>query len=164
MPAIPCNPSRASWSGPNAGSFNPYGKLDIISYGGPGTLGAAAWESANSRAARLFVGFSVGQQPRYSMDDLIPIVRDVRLLQAPADPSASFVAQQGIYRYKHDGDIVEEDGAQVIIIAPAGTAGSQFKAEMIALGEEIARKLHQELIVLELQHNGLIEVTIGVVP
>ena len=56
-------------------------------------------------AARVFVGFNVGETPTYKLSDLVPIVREVREEQT-GDPSSSFVAQRGIYRHE-TGDVIE---------------------------------------------------------
>lgn len=162
MPAYPCNPGPASWSGPRAGAFRPYGR--IAAHPRNGRLADVAWESKDTLAARLFVGFSVGAEPRYDLDDLIAIVRAARERQAPDDPSATFLAQRGLYKYKGTGRVVEEDGGQVIVIDTQGLPPAEFERQMVGLAEEIASRLEQEMVVVELQRSGLVEKTIGVVP
>lgn len=163
MPVIPCDMRTAYWSGPCAGSFRPLGKIRKVRVHS-GALGAQAWRSTDALSARLFVGFNVGTEPCYDEEDLIPIVREVRLAQAPEDPSATFLLQRGIYRYKETGKIIEKDGAQVVIIDTLGTDQQTFEAQMVELAETIARRLQQELIVVEIQRRGIVQVTIGVKP
>lgn len=166
MPIIPCDLRTAYWSGPCAGSFRPKGEIRHVAVSALAspTLGAEAWRSTDTLSARLFVGFSVGGDPKYDLDDLIPIVREVRTKQAPDDPSATFLLQRGIYKYRRTGEIVEEDGAQVVIIDTLGTDPETFEKQMIELAEEIARRLEQELVVVEIQRRGVVQVTIGVEP
>jgi len=104
------------------------------------------------------------------MTDLIPLVRAVRTRQTRTgeedkygDPNATFIAQKGVYKHKEPTyGVVEEDGAQVIIFATSGETSAIFEARMVALGEEIARQLHQELVIVEIQRNGVVQSTIGV--
>lgn len=164
MPAYPFNPGLFYWTPPRphaSGSFRPMGR--ITRHGSDTWLhNPSDWESAKTIAARLIVGFSVGQDPKYSMEDLIPIVARVREAQT-GNQSASFIAQRGIYQH-HDGTTVTEDGAQVFIINLTGVTMRKFKAQIVELAETIARELQQESVIVEIQVNGLSKVTIGVSP
>lgn len=151
----------ARWGGPYPGSFEPIGRVQYYSVS-PGRLAGPVWEKTDVQAARLFVGFHVGGKPRYEIDDLIPIVREMRRRQAPHDPSATFIAQRGIYRYRGTGKIIEEKGAQVMIFDFMDTAPETFREQMIRLAEEIAKRLRQELVIVEIQRNGVVTSTIGV--
>ncbi len=165
MPSFPANPGPATWGGPRPGSFRPLGAPVYVperaSLGE--ALEAVEWRSRETLAARLFVGFSVGSVPTYSLQDLIDIVREARERDTPDDPSASFIAQRGIYRYRA-GDVVEEDGGQVIVIDTQGLPPERFEAQVVGLAEEICRRMRQELVVVELQKNGLVVQTLGVGP
>jgi len=170
MSVIPCNLGVARWNHPaHWGIFQPHGPLHHE--GAPTTgLAGKAWVEQESWAARLFVGFNVGRAPTWSMTDLIPLVRAVRTRQTRTgeedkygDPNATFIAQKGVYKHKEPTyGVVEEDGAQVIIFATSGETSAIFEARMVALGEEIARQLHQELVIVEIQRNGVVQSTIGV--
>lgn len=158
-----CNPGVARWRGPYAGSFRPHGRLE--QHGRPLVANPEIWESGEATlAGRLIIGFNIGTEPVWSVDDLIPIVRRVRERQV-GDPSASFVLQRGIYKHKDPAhDIVEEDGAQVILIATEAETPAAFRRDLVALAEEIARRLEQESVIVEIQENGITQVVLGVGP
>lgn len=168
MPAYPCNPGLFHWSGPVPGSFRPYGTLRKERMDGARFAGTAfdvdpAVEPMLS--ARLIVGFNVGAEPTWTLDDLVPVVRAARVAQAPSDPSATFLLQRGIYQHRDRAKgIVEEDGAQVIIFNTTGADLDTFREQMVALAEEIARQLQQELVIVEIQANGVTQRLIGVEP
>lgn len=120
------------------------------------------WRSADPMlAARMFVGFNVADEPTYSIDHLIGVVRDARTLQG-REPSSSFLYQRGIYAHEAGGDVVEEDGAQVIILNTSGLPAEAFRTEMLEVAEQIARKMDQEEVIVELQRGGVTEEVIGV--
>lgn len=161
MSKIPVNPGPAHWGGRHAGTFRPRGPIKAM---GDVRSNPVAWESEDTMSARLFVGFSVGSQPKWDLDNLIEVVRLIREEQSPEDPSVTFLAQKGVYKYKATGKTVEEDGGQVIIIDTQGLAPKAFEKQTIELGEGIARHLEQEMVVIEIQRRGLVEKTIGVMP
>jgi hypothetical protein len=119
-----------------------------------------AWDTKTTLAARIFVGFNVGDTPTYKLDDLVKVTSKIRLEQGK--PNASFLAQKGIYQHKDGTGIVTEDSGQIIIIDVWSTPKKAFRAEMIELAETIARRMHQEEVVVELQKNGVTQETIGV--
>lgn len=154
---IPVNVRPVGWRGRNGQrcSFHPLGKREQIGY----LANREVWESDETWSARFFVGFNVGHDTVYAMEDLIAIVRAVREAQT-GDPSSSFLYQRGIYKHKA-GDVVEEPGAQAIIIN-MGETPTAFRKQMIELAEVIAKDLHQEEVVLELQRNGVLASVMGV--
>jgi hypothetical protein len=154
---LPTDTRPAVWSTPNGiRAFHPHGRKRWSSDYRPNPT---AWRSAETYSARLFVGFNVGQKTVYEMDDLVEIVRQVREQQT-GNPSSSFVYQQGIYRH-HSGEIVEEPGAQVIIIN-MDVSAEQFVDQMVELAETIAAEMSQEEVVVEIQRNGLVQEVLGV--
>ncbi len=155
-----------SWRAPHgAGSFRPNGKKHFV--GNPSAFAHNAskrWGGASETlAARIFVGFNVGGEPRWTLGHLIEIVQRVRRLQGHA-PDSSFVAQKGIYTSRLSGETITEDGAQVILIDLEGLPLEQFEQEMMVLAGEIAGVLEQEEVILEIQRNGLSIRTFGVGP
>jgi len=159
MPSIilPTDTRPAVWSTPNgAHAFHPYGRKR---WSGDYRPNKTTWESAETYSARLFVGFNVGQKTVYEMQDLVRLVRQVREEQV-GDPSSSFVYQHGIYKH-HSGDIVEEPGAQVIIIN-MGESPEKFIAQMTELAERICFSMNQEEVVVEIQRNGVVQRVFGV--
>ncbi len=162
MPAIPANPGTFHWNAPRphrGGTFRPNGRIE---YHGV-RRNPETWSSSDTLAGRIIVGFNVGPTPTYTVDDLIPIVDEVRTRQV-GNPPSSFIAQKGIYQH-HDGKtVVHEDGAQVIIIDLSGGTEEEFQAQMIELAEIIAQRLQQETVIVEIQKNGISQRTIGVGP
>ena len=166
MPAYPFNPSVIHWNPPRphrSGTFRPQGRFVVHGHNPDLVRNPRGWGSKRTLAARLIVGFSVGQVPTYSIDDLISIVERVRMEQT-GNPSASFVAQRGIYQH-HDGKtIVHEDGAQVFVINLSDLTDEEFTDQMVYLAEVIASEMRQEEVIVEIQVNGISQETIGVIP
>lgn len=149
MPVYPANFGAAHFQG---GLFRPQGK--VYKRGDQQVaFGAIAFRSQETIAARLFVGFNVGDEPRWTIENLIDLVLASRILQG-ANPSATLLAQKGIYQHQTgDRRVVIEDGAQVIIFRDSGTL-DEFTQQMIDLGTEIARVFIQEMVIVEIQRNG----------
>jgi hypothetical protein len=172
MPIIPIDIGFASWGGPNAGSFRPNGKLhfhgdrsawDKVRFLSDNPIrhgGKTGGKNKDVWAARLFVGLNIGPTPRWSADDVIKIVRDVRMDQV-GQADASFITQRGLYTQMIGGrpDIVEEDSIQVMIsnLPHWGVGKGKFKKQMIELAETVAAKLGQDTVILEIQKNGLVK-------
>lgn len=115
-------------------------------------------------SATLFVGFSVGDKPVWSMGDLITLVKKVRKAQVK-HPDSSFLYQKGIYTHESDGTVVTEDGAQVIIlnVPPMFRRASVFRKNMVKLAETICRDMQQETVIVRIDKNGIVDETIGVI-
>ena len=166
MPAYPFDNRSFHWNPPKphaSGSFRPQGRLQKHGDESWVKKNPGTWSSTRTVVGRLFVGFSVGQTPTWAMDDLVNLIERVRLRQT-GNPSASFVAQKGIYQHRDGKSIVHEDGAQVFILNLSGADDDEFQAEMVELAEEIARTFQQEEVIVEIQVNGISQVTIGVEP
>lgn len=164
MPAYPFNPSTFHWNPPKknrAGTFRPQGRL--VRHGPDLRSNPAGWSSKRTLSARIIVGFSVGQVPTYNVDDLIRLVERVREQQG-GNPSATFITQKGIYQHRDGTGVVHEDGAQVFIINLADLPDEDFEQQMVTLAETIAREMHQEEVIVEIQENGQSKITIGVTP
>src|SRR5262245_1785574 len=76
---IPVDTREAVWTGPDGRvrSFRPSGKRRS-----EGLIpNRRTWSSKETWAARLFVGFNVGHDTVWEMDDLVAIVRTVREAQ-----------------------------------------------------------------------------------
>lgn len=111
--------------------------------------------------ARLFVGLSVGQRARWSIDDVIRITRRVRQRQT-GDPSSTFIAQKGIFKGRGD-KVVEEDSVQIMILY-FGKKPAQFEKHMEQLALELVKKLKQEVVYVEMQRNGIRTSTLEATP
>jgi hypothetical protein len=162
---IPCNPGPHHWAGPHGGCFRPAGPIHKIDDGAlAGFLDGYAWSSRSTLSARIIVGFSVGDTPTWDIDDLIPIVQEIRLAQGAA-PNASFLAQRGIYQHRDPRKgIVVEDGAQILIINMEDLSEAEFEQQMADLAADLAEQLKQEEVILEIQRNGVTLQTHGIVP
>jgi len=165
--AVPADTRRFRWRNPRgaaAGAFEPNGRLTLV--GGSRALeqNPAGWTTRQPvYAARVFVGFNVGARPRWAMSDVVRIVKRVRVAQVGA-PDATFLYQRGLYTSKKDDSVVDEKGAQVIVLNLAGASASEWRTQMIALAEELATKLKQEEVIVEIQRGGISKETIGVTP
>jgi hypothetical protein len=116
------------------------------------------------QAARLFIGFNVGDEPTWKMQDVIELVREIRQEQRQS-PAASFVFQKGIYAHTGRKDlIVEEDGAQVIVLNLDEIPTREFEQQMKMLGTKLATELKQEEVILDLQRAGISYKTMGLAP
>lgn len=170
MPAFKADPRGKTISTPRGSvRFNPEGKLEW--HGKRPKSGvlknpADVW-GGPTFAARFFVGFNVGGQPRWELDDLVALVRATR--EGRGEPQDStYIAQRGVFTHR-DGKVVDEAGGQVIIFDQGeeqdeSARMARFQEEMIAVGEEIARGLEQESVILEIQRNGVSLITMGVRP
>jgi hypothetical protein len=122
------------------------------------------WESGKTiYSARIFVGFKVGNKTRWSVKDLIRVMKAIRKRQGRR-PDSSFIAQEGLYTSSRTGETIDEKGAQVMIINMVKLSLKEFTDEMIELAEEIARQLKQEEVVLQVQKNGMDYRTWGISP
>lgn len=158
------NIGHAHWVSPNGrsvGQFRPNGKAVLVGVGAEPNPG---WSSTKPiYAARLFVGFSVGQKPRWKLDDLIRIVTKLRK-QQDKQLDSSFLAQKGIYTSRISGDVVVEDGAQVLLLNLDGSKLADFEADMTSLAEGVAKAMKQEEVIVEIQKGGITKKTMGVTP
>ena len=107
-------------------------------------------------AARLMVGFSVKKKPSYTIRDLISNTREyMKMRKVPED--ATFVAQHGVYTHK-DNTVVQEESGQVFIINTTMSEGD-FKLFAENLAEFLIVRMRQEMIVVEIQNNGMVKAT-----
>jgi hypothetical protein len=113
-------------------------------------------------AARLFVGFNIGHEPVWKLEDVIRMVLAFRKEQ-DAPPDSTFIAQKGIYTHQDGSGIVEEDGAQIIVLNTY-TDDEAFKNQMLALAEHLALEMNQESVIVDLQEAGVSKDVLSVTP
>ncbi len=149
------------------GSFRPTGALNV--HGDVGRASRrhnpAAWRSSDTYAARIIIGFSVGDQPTWTLEDLVSFVREFRTAQGK--PDASFLSQRGVYQHREGskaGEVVTEDSAQVLIVDVWDTPRDEFVDEITALAEHFCRVMEQESVIVEFQKNGVTQEVLGIVP
>ena len=170
--SIPADVSEASWSGSKgkfSGKFNPQGKF-IIADASKIRNNPEFWNDTDPMfAGRLFVGFNVGDHPKYTMEDLTRIVKRVRIEQV-GKGDHSILYQKGVYTSRREGQgPVTEQGGQVIILNLAeyikpgdhDPKGS-FRAQLVALADTIIVEMEQEEVIIEIQKDGNRVETIGV--
>ena len=167
MPIIPVYLGPTSWGGPNAGQFRPNGPLTY--HGDPSTWDRATFlknpvlhggktegKKKGLWSARIFVGLNVGGAPRWTPDDVVKLVLEVRVAQV-GRPDASFIVQRGLY--SQGPDVIDETSVQVAIMNLPywNVSKDAFKEQMVELADRLAEELDQESVILEIQKNGLLK-------
>jgi hypothetical protein len=157
---IPANLRTFTWASPDGrsnGKFVPNGRVRVGR-----NFVTPNWRSSEQMfSARIFVGFNVGHDAVYSMDDIIPIVKEVRIKQGIA-PDASFVYQKGMYTHMDGSGTVTEEGAQIILLNLSGASQEEFTNQMIQLANVLRDRLQQEAVIVEIQQGGMVKEVIGV--
>jgi hypothetical protein len=105
------------------------------------------------QAARLFVGFNVGQDPTWSMGKLMELVKRIRAEQK-LPPDASFLFQKGYYTHEASKELVEEEGAQIIVLNIFDQSRKAFERDVRRLADKIAYAMKQESVIIEFQDGG----------
>lgn len=157
---IPANLRQTSWGSPDGksrGTFKPNGRPTVRTRNNL----KPNWRSSEPMwAARILVGFSVGHEPVYNMDDLIRIVRRVRDKQGIPRTRASSTRRACTHT---DGSgTVTEEGAQVVLLNLTGESREKFTEQMIELGNVIREEMQQEAVIIEIQRGGVVQEVIGV--
>ena len=167
MPVIPGYLGPASWGGSYPGAFRPNGPVSIIGDRSAFDIddleeNPVDEESVEGIAAiRFFIGFNVGSEQKWAIEDVQEIVQRVRKEQT-GEVDATFVAQTGFYTSRQPGRepvTVTEHGCQVFIVNMPykHVENRTFKREMKQLGETLVRELKQEMIIGEWQVDGRVE-------
>lgn len=166
MTVFHANPAAFFW---DSGAFHPRGPFERITPLAPMQTNPVSWRAGDSKnktlAARVIVGFNVEGRPTWNMDDFVQLVKQLREEQA-GDPSASFIAQKGIYKHADPAHgVVIEEGAQILIInTDPQVKRKRFTTQMIELAERIAAVFQQESVFVEIQVNGVTKQVMGVTP
>lgn len=167
---------RADWTAPDGdrGSFRPIGQ--IVQVGDDDLLDARAnpalWRSRTPTwSARLFVGLYVGSKKKWKLDDVVRIVhelllpltaQDPRDPQRTAKPGASFLAGKGLYRMEKGNYDITEDSVQVVLIDVWGWGEGQLRENAEIIAEELAQRLRQREVFVEIQRRGVATEVISV--
>jgi hypothetical protein len=112
-------------------------------------------------SARIFVGLSVGQEPRFSIDDVVKATIDIRKGQKEL-PDASFLAQRGVYTEGATGQLVTEDSVQIVVIDLVGATEPVFTKQMTDLAEKLRSRFEQESTIVEIQNKGVAQAVYSV--
>lgn len=151
--------------------FQPQGEMLVCMPDGQ-VVGAEGRKNARSQedvtrysegglSARIFVGLSVGQTPRYTIKQVVDAVIEIRKSQKQR-PDATFLAQKGIYTEGQDEKLVEEDSVQIIIIDVFGTPEDKFIEQMTDMGEKLRARFEQKEVILEVQNKGVVQAVYGI--
>lgn len=68
-------------------------------------------------------------------------------------PDASYLSQEGTFTHRGHR-VVHEPSVQIVIIAPIGYDIDVFMQDMRDLAEQLAARLEQEEVFVEIQRNG----------
>lgn len=116
-------------------------------------------------SARLIVGLSVRKKSVYTIHDVIAVTRAyMKAHKYPED--SSFVAQHGVFTHAYARDargepvVVQEKSVQIFIInAGDWSSEEDFKQFAEEFAEHLVVKFRQEMIIVEIQNNGVVKVT-----
>lgn len=102
------------------------------------------WRARETWYARILVGLYVNNQPRWKVSDVSSFVQSVGV------QGASFVSQRGLWHGS------QEKSVQVVIFnaPPQQTSLRDFKRNMIALAEMIARAFQQDEVIVDVQKSS----------
>jgi hypothetical protein len=146
--------------------FRPEGEVHLVN---PEGVRRSREESARANpverlgsggySARIFVGLKVGQETRWTIDDVIRITYDALKKQARGGPveGASILAQHGIYEDTETGERVIEPSVQIIVIDLSAKSKEAFTKDMEELAEDLRKRLEQQTVILEIQKRGVVE-------
>lgn len=135
--------------------FKPFGSIET--HGGRGHGDMALPRTGNRLlAARFFVGFNVDGKPHWTQKDLIRMFTQMRQRQGRT-AGATFMTQRGIWQPVGAKLTPDEKGAQVVVLNEDQLNKPQFIREMVDIGEELARRMKQGEIFLDIQKAGVVD-------
>lgn len=142
--------------------FRPKGK--VVCHDDPTTAEEAVRKryGAGGFSASFLVGLNVGEEAKYTVDDVVQTIIEIRKQQG-AGPDASVLSQRGIYEDKKSRTIVE-DSVRIIIIDLAGLPKNEFVEQMLKLAEHLLEKFEQESVIVEIQRRGVVVDVYGITP
>lgn len=105
-----------------------------------------------SLGARLIVGFNVGSQERFNMDDVRDFVLAFQTTRYNK-VGASFVLQEGIFSHS-DGKVVKENSAQVVVYEDAKVGVNEWMKRVAEMADSMREHFKQESVLLEVTHDG----------
>jgi hypothetical protein len=138
---------------PEKGRFKPVGPLR--EHGSSRVSGRQSRTGSQLLAARFLIGFNVNREPRWTESDLIQFFIAIREAQGRS-AGATFFSQRGIWQPLGGARDPDEEGAQILILNEDGLDEEAFTDEMATLGEELARKMEQDVVLLDIQKRGVV--------
>ncbi len=132
----------------------------------------------STQGGRIIVGFNVGIEEKWKMDDIVGIVFDLRRKQVKSaikdgdarphplggDVGVTFIAQKGIWQAVRDKKAYPENGAQITMANIISEKKRRFRQDMIDIGEELMSKLNQNAVIVEISERGVVEETLEIGP
>jgi hypothetical protein len=97
---------------------------------------------------------------RHTMEEVITLVEELREHQAH-EPGATFIPQKGVYK-RAGGAVIEEDSIRVIVLNLGKESRQAFKEHMFDVASALAKRLNQDMVILEFQQAGVTEHVWGV--
>lgn len=143
--------------------FIPTGKIMFVSEGSRNN--PDIFRSKETWAARIIVGLSIkGRRRSIPPQSIISYVKAYCKF-AGLDPSSSYLMQKGVYQYSGGGRVVTENSMQIILLnLNADLHPGIFQMYMEYMAEDMGVDFKQESIVMEIQRNGVVQITIGKSP
>lgn len=105
-----------------------------------------------SLGARLIVGFNVGAEERFTMDDVRDFVLSFQTTRYNK-VGASFVLQEGIFGHA-DGKVVRENSAQIVVYEDAAVGVQEWMKRVAEMADSLREHFKQESVLLEVTHDG----------
>lgn len=134
-------------------TFRPNGNVELHRPKGRATANPVEELELVKFSARIFVGLSVGDEPRWTARDIVRFTRKVREGQGH-DPDASFISQLGLFTGRN-GKVVEEESVQIAILNfDDGVTKAAWRDEMGELAVLLCEHFEQEVVYAELQKLG----------
>ena len=153
---LPCNTGFYAWAHPihGTGAFQPARNAPPTVHGKrPARANPWKFEPGGDLiTARIFVGLYVKGKPKFKQSHIVNFVKKHWKREA------SFIAQDGLWT--DSGKIGAEKSVQIIILNTFGLPQEDFMEAIGRLAEGLRVTFKQELVIAELQRNGL---TIGTI-
>lgn len=111
-------------------------------------------------SARIFVGLNVGTKAKYTVQDVVALLKRVRKEQSP-NPNASILTQTGMFKDK-SGRMIVENSVQIIVIDLDGLSEKDFTEQMMTIAEAFVEEFEQEEVLVEIQKRGVVLEIYGV--
>lgn len=175
MISLPLRIGKFTWAD---GAFYPQGPMVTHGPSLDARKNPRLWRSGPVYAARLFMGFHRQDGGTVTLDDVVGLVHEFLLAltgrpedyHETADPGASFVTQEGLYRYfrpandQHEFEDVREPGAQIILVNLWDIRPGDWKTAMQELGDILAAHFGQREVIVEIQRGGVVTDVYGMGP
>lgn len=104
----------------------------------------------------IIVGLEGRDDEKYTLKDVIEIVKEVREEQA-GDPGSSFLSQKGLFKDPNTGKVFDENSIRIILLHLTKESKRKFKENILDLAELLRESLNQQTVIVEFQNKGVTE-------